>query len=120
MKYSHNKKLVTLARTLRNSMTKEERKLWYEFLSKHTVRFYRQKIFGNYIADFYSAQAKLVIELDGSQHFEDENMKQDNIRTEFLEELGLKVVRIPNNQINNEFPKVCEYINNELEKNITS
>ena len=77
MQSKHNKQLVPLAKHLRKEMTKEERHLWYDFLCSYPVRFSRQKVLGKYIADFYSAEAKLVIELDGSQHYEDENMDKD-------------------------------------------
>jgi len=80
-------------------MTKEERHLWYDYLRNHPARFTRQKILGNYIADFYSAKAQLVIELDGSQHYEEDGLIYDRIRSEYLEEYGLKVIRIPNNYL---------------------
>ena len=85
MQPKHNKQLVPLAKQLRKEMTKEERHLWYDFLHSYPVRFSRQKVLGKYIADFYSAEAKLVIELDGSQHYEDRNVKKDTDRTAFLE-----------------------------------
>ena len=110
MQSKHNKQLVPLAKQLRKEMTKEERHLWYDFLRTHPVRFSRQKVLGKYIADFYSAEAKLVIELDGSQHYEDGNAKQDVVRTAFLEGYGLTVIRIPNNEVSRNFRGVCEYI----------
>ena len=76
MQPKHNKQLVPLAKQLRKEMTKEERHLWYDFLRSYPVRFSRQKVLGKYIADFYCAEAKLVIELDGSQHYEDRNIKK--------------------------------------------
>ena len=76
MQPKHNKQLVPLAKQLRKEMTKEERHLWYDFLRSYPVRFSRQKVLGKYIADFYCAEAKLVIELDGSQHNEDRNIKK--------------------------------------------
>ena len=91
-------------------MTKEERHLWYDFLRSYPIRFSRQKVLGKYIADFYSAEAKLVIELDGSQHYEDTNIEIDKERTAFLESYGLTVIRIPNNEVNKNFYGVCEYI----------
>ena len=106
----HNKQLVPLAQHLRKEMTKEERHLWYDFLREYPIKFLRQKVFGRYIADFYCAKAKLIIELDGSQHFEDENIENDLKRTEFFESYGISVIRIPNNQVNQEFGAVCEYI----------
>ena len=96
----------------------EERHLWYDYLRTHPARFTRQKILGKYIADFYSAQAKLVIELDGSQHFETSGMEKDTERTAFLEGYGLKVLRIPNNEIMRNFRGVCEYIDAEIKDRV--
>ena len=110
MDYKHNKRLVSNAKELRKNMTKEERHLWYDFLKSHSARFQRQKIIGKYIVDFYCAEAKLVIELDGSQHFDEEGIARDVERTEFLRSYGLSVIRIPNNEVNNSFRIVCEYI----------
>ena len=110
MQSKYNKQLVPLARQLRKEMTKEERHLWYDFLRTYPIRFSRQKILGKYIADFYSAEAKLVIELDGSQHYEEEGMAKDAERTAFLEAYGLSVIRIPNNEVSRNFRGVCEYI----------
>ena len=106
----HNKQLVPLAQQLRKQMTKEERHLWYDFLRSYPVRFTRQKVLGRFIADFYCAEAKLIIELDGSQHYDDKNREQDAERTVFLETYGLQVIRIPNNEVNQNFEGVCEHI----------
>ena len=100
-------------------MTKEERHLWYDFLRTHPVRFSRQKILGKYIADFYSAEAKLVIELDGSQHYETQNIEKDDARTAFLEGYGLKIIRIPNNEINRNFSGVCTYIERAIRQSLS-
>ena len=116
MKYAHNTKLSPNAKKLRKNMTKEERHLWYDFLRTYPVRFLRQKVFGNYIVDFYFAKASLVIELDGSQHFEPSESEKDKARTEYLESLGLRVIRIPNNEINGNFSGVCEYIDTLIKK----
>ena len=110
MQRKHNKKLLSVARELRKNMTKEEKQLWYHFLRTYPIRFTRQKVLGKYIADFYCAQAKLVIELDGSQHYEETNMQKDNERTQFLELYGLRVLRIPNNEVNQNFDGVCQQI----------
>ena len=114
MKYNHNKNLVKNAKVLRKDMTKEERHLWYDYLRNKDARFLRQKIIGSYIVDFYCAKANLVIELDGSQHYEDKGIKYDAERTKFLEQNGLTVVRIPNNEINRNFDGVCEYLDSVL------
>ena len=113
MQSKHNKQLVPLARQLRKEMTKEERHLWYDFLRSYPVRFSRQKVLGKYIADFYSADAKLVIELDGSQHYEDGNMKKDGERTAFLEAYGL------NNEVSRNFCGVCEYIDSVVKQSLS-
>ena len=110
MQSKHNKDLVPRAKRLRKEMTKEERHLWYDFLRGYPVRFSRQKVLGRYIADFYSAEVRLVIEMDGSQHFEEDNLLKDAERTAFLEAYGLRVIRIPNNEVNKNFQSVCEYI----------
>ncbi len=104
-----NQKLNNVAKMLRKNATKEERRLWYTFLSKHDGRFYRQKVFGKYIVDFYSARANLVIEIDGSQHYiPSEN--NDLERTEYLKQYGVEIIRISNLEINRNFKSVCEYI----------
>lgn len=114
----HNKQLVPLAKHLRKEMTKEERHLWYDFLRSCPIRFSRQKVLGKYIADFYSAEARLVIELDGAQHYEDSNAQNDAERTAFLERYGLKVLRIPNNEVNSNFSGVCEYIDTAVKQSL--
>ena len=119
MKYSHNKENVPLAKALRKNMTPEEKHLWYDCLKSYPVKFLRQKIIGNYIVDFYCAKANLVIELDGSQHGQDKIAKNDEIRTEYLESLGLTVVRIPNYKINSDFLWVCRYIDGVVEKSLS-
>ena len=106
----HNSELTINARMLRKNMTKEERHLWYDFLRDYPVRFLRQKVIDNFIVDFYCHQARLIIELDGSQHYETQGLLNDKIRTEKLEKRDLTVMRIPNNEINYNFKGVCEYI----------
>ena len=119
MQAKHNPQLVPLAKQLRKEMTKEERHLWYDFLRKHPARFSRQKVLGRYIADFYSAQAKLVIELDGSQHYEADAAQKDTARTAFLESYGLRVIRIPNNEVNQNFRGVCDYIDAAVKQSLS-
>jgi len=101
-------------------MTKEERHLWYDFLKSYPVRFSRQKILGKYIVDFYSAEARLVIELDGSQHFEEEGINKDRERTTFLASYGLRIIRIPNNEVMHNFSGVCEYIDAVVRERLKS
>ena len=110
MSLKYNGKNIVLAKNLRKNATKQENRLWYDFLSKYEIRFQRQKAIGNFIADFYCHKAKLVIEIDGSQHFTEQGMKKDEFRTEILESYNLKVIRFNNKQINENFNGVCEYI----------
>ena len=119
MQYKHNKQLVPFAKQLRKEMTKEERHLWYDFLRSYPVRFLRQKVLGKYIADFYCARAKIVVELDGSQHYDEIGSSKDVERTAFLEAYGLKVIRIPNNEISNNFLGVCDYIDAEVKQSLS-
>ena len=100
-------------------MTKEERHLWYDFLRSYPIRFSRQKVLGKYVVDFYSAEAKLVIELEGSQHYEEGNIAKDKERTAFLENYGLQVIRMPNNVIFKNFDGVCEYIDSVVEQSLS-
>ena len=116
MDHKGNKNLVPYARDLRKNMTKEERHLWYDFLRQYPIRFTRQKVLGRYIADFYCAQAKLVVELDGSQHFEPDAEKKDAARTSYLEGYDLLILRIPNNEVIKNFRGVCEYIDQIVQK----
>ena len=106
----YNKENIPLAKTLRKNMTPWERKLWYDFLRYYPVRFQRQKAIGNYIADFYCAKARLVIELDGGGHYTAELARKDEMRTKDLESMNLTVVRICNLDIDRNFNGVCESI----------
>ena len=119
MQRKHNEQLVPLAKTLRKEMTREERHLWYDYLRFYPVRFSRQKVLGKYIADFYSAEAKIVIELDGSQHYEASEIQRDAERTAFLEEYGLTVIRVPNNEVSRNFRGVCEYIDAAVKQSLS-
>ena len=112
MNQYQNSKLTTISQNLRKSMTKEERKLWYEFLKQLPVTVHRQKPIENYIVDFYIPSSKLVIELDGSQHYEEEYQKKDEIRDQRLKELGLTVLRFSNAEVNQNLRGVCEDILN--------
>lgn len=120
MEYKHNKNLTPNAKTLRKNMTKEEKHLWYDFLKTCPVRFIRQKVIENYIADFYCREAKLVIELDGSQHFNDAGLKKDLARTEKIQKFDLLVLRFDNLSIKKNFEGVCIYIDNIVKERIQS
>ena len=117
--FKHNKAIVPVAKMLRRNMTKEEKHLWYDFLRAHPARFQRQKILGKYIADFYCARAKLVIELDGSQHYTEKGMENDRERTAFLESYGLQVIRISNTAIRENFKGVCEQLDYTVNERLT-
>ena len=120
MSLEYNKKNIVLAKNLRKSATREEKHLWYDFLSSYEIRFQRQKSIDNYIADFYCHKAKLVIELDGSQHYTEDGRHDDELRTEVLEEYGLRVIRITNKQIKTNFRGVCRYIDRVVEEIIST
>ena len=98
------------ARNLRNNATRQEKRLYYQFLRNFKFRIHRQKVNGNYIVDFYCHEAKLVIEIDGGQHFQDKKMDQDDVRTKFLEEHGLFVLRFTNWEVDHQFAQVCHRI----------
>ena len=118
MERKHNADLTINARNLRKNMTKEERHLWYDFLKRYPVRFLRQKVIDNYIVDFYCHSARLIIELDGSQHYDEKGLLKDKIRTEIIEQRNLTVIRIPNNEVNRNFEGVCQYIDDTVEESL--
>ena len=114
----YNKSNIPIAKTLRKNMTPWEQKLWYNFLRKYPVRFQRQKAIGNYIADFYCAKARLVIELDGGGHYTDEQIEKDIVRTKELESMNLTVIHICNLDVDRNFKGVCEYIDLTVKKTL--
>ena len=111
MSLEYNKNNIRLAKNLRKNATPQENHLWYDFLSRHEIRFQRQKAIDNFIVDFYCHKAKLIIEIDGSQHYTEEGRDKDEFRTEILKGYDLKVIRLTNYQINTNFQGVCQYIN---------
>ena len=112
----YNKANISLAKELRKNMTPWERKLWYDFLRSYPIRFQKQKAIGNYIADFYCAKARLIIELDGGGHYTAEQKENDRIRTKELTSMNIKVMRISNLEIDHNFRGVCEYIDLTIKK----
>ena len=88
--------------------------MWYDFLRELPIMVHRQKVIGNHIVDFYCASAKLVIELDGSQHYEEKGIIADTARDAYLRSLGLTILRYSNREVNQQFPRVCEDILNHL------
>ncbi|MGN0635730.1 MAG: endonuclease domain-containing protein [Acutalibacteraceae bacterium] len=102
------------AQKLRKEMTKEERHLWYDFLKNLPCTVKRQKVIGHFIVDFYIDSAKIVIEIDGSQHYESEKVYADKMRDAYLTECGLTVLRYSNADVNQNFDSVCEDILNHI------
>ena len=117
MNAQYNSRLMSNARKLRKDMTKEERHLWYDCLKQLPVTVHRQKVMGSYIVDFYIASAKLVIELDGSQHYEETGQVKDAERDAYLKGIGCTVLRYSNTDVNQRFRSVCEDILNHLHPN---
>ena len=105
-----NGKLTENSQELRKNMTKEERHLWYDFLKTLPITFRRQKVIGRYIVDFYCAEYKIAVELDGSQHYEKENEINDRVRDEYLKSLGITVLRYSNMDVMKNFNGMCEDI----------
>ena len=103
-------RLKQCATNLRKKMTDEERKLWYLFLHRYPVRFRRQYLINGFIADFYCNAAKLVIELDGSQHYSDFGKAHDQWRSQCIEQSGIQVLRFSNGDIHERFQGVCMMI----------
>ena len=118
MSFRYNGKNIILARNLRKNATPQENHLWYDFLAKYKIRFQRQKSIGNFIVDFYCHKARLVIEIYGSQHDTEKGMAQDKLRTDFFEKINLCVIRFSNRQIENDFVRVCEYIDQVVSERI--
>ena len=110
MSLPRNTSLLGHARTLRKEMTKEERYLWYDFLRVYPKKIYKQKIIGPFIVDFYCHDARLIIELDGSQHYQGDGPERDSRRTQELEKLGLRVIRFSNLEVTENFDGVCAAI----------
>jgi very-short-patch-repair endonuclease len=112
--FYRNSNLKERAQKLRRGATKEENHLWYDFLRGYPIPFRRQMVIQNYIVDFYCPTLKLVIELDGSQHYEEDTMEYDSQRTAILEALGCRVIRYSNSDIKRNFRGVCE----DIDKNV--
>ena len=116
MPIPRNSKLRFHAQSLRKEMTPQERKLWFQFLKRLSVTVNRQKVIGYYIVDFYCHTAKTVIELDGSQHYENEGLEYDRDRDAYLTGLGLNVLRYSNRDVFENFQGVCQDILRRLEE----
>ena len=111
-----NKELKQPSRDLRTNATKQEHRLWYDFLRDFKPRFTRQRIINNYILDFYCHKAGVAIELDGAQHYEPDATEYDKARTEHLNGLGIEVLRFSNKDIDNNFREACDKIKITVEE----
>ena len=99
-------------------MTRQEKHLWYDFLRYYPVKMYKQRIIDNFIADFYCHSARLVIELDGSQHYTTQGKEHDEARTEILEKHGIHVLRFSNKDVEDNFEGVCRMIDKVINERI--
>ena len=113
-----NNKLLNVARILRRNMTRQEKHLWYDFWRYYPVKMYKQRIIDNFIADFYCHSARLVIELDGSQHYTTQGKEYDEARTEILEKYGIHVLRFSNKDVDDNFEGVCRMIDKVINERI--
>ena len=113
-----NYKMLHTARALRRNLTPQEHKLWYAFLRSYPVKIYKQRIIESFVVDFYCAEARLVIELDGSQHYTEKGRAYDAERTAILQQYDLLVLRFANNAIDRHFDAVCEQIHSTIQKRI--
>lgn len=118
MEIPRNPKLRPAAQSLRREMTPQERKLWYQFLRNLSITVNRQKVIGNYIVDFYCHAARIVIELDGSQHYEAEGQEYDRKRDRYLRALGLTVLRYSNRDMSENFRGVCQDILQKIQEKV--
>ena len=118
MSLPYQESLISRAKELRKSPTKQERHLWYDYLRAYPVRFQRQKVIGYYIVDFYCHQARLVIELDGSQHYSDNGLAYDRDRDNALAQYDLFVLRFANNDVDRNFRGVCDEIDRVVQQRV--
>jgi very-short-patch-repair endonuclease len=110
----YNRQLVEKAKELRKNMTPAEKRLWYGYLKTFKFRVLRQRPIDNFIVDFFCAQLRLVIEVDGESHFTDDGKDYDWERTQILEGYGLKVLRFSNDEVLQDWEGVCRRIEEEI------
>ena len=113
-----NENLKKYAVEMRKNQTEEEKKVWYQILKGRTPKFHRQRIIGNYIVDFYCPQLRLAIEIDGYQHFYEENLEYDSKRTEYIETLDIYILRFENTEVNKDIEYVRFIIDNACDARI--
>lgn len=112
----YDRRLNGRAKELRHEMTPQERKLWYAFLRDYPIKIYKQRVIEFFIVDFYCAEAKLAIELDGSQHYTEQGKCYDEERSQILRAYGLKVLRFSNRDVDRSFDSVCAQIHNIIQE----
>jgi very-short-patch-repair endonuclease len=113
----YNKNLKEISKNLRGNLTEAERCLWTRLRLKHLGHvFYRQKPIGEYIVDFYCPKARLVVEVDGGQHFTAETAGNDRVRDEYMRSLGLTILRFSNSEVLKNTDSVAGIIHERLEK----
>ncbi len=117
-KIKKNNSLLNIAKVLRRNMTRQEKHLWYDFLQHYPIKIYKQRIIDNFIVDFYCHQARLVIELDGSQHYTEKGKESDAQRDKILKEYGLFVLRFSNKDIDENFEGVCYMIDKAIKEKL--
>ena len=113
-----NDNLLNIARILRRNMTRQKKHLWFDYLRYYPIKIYKQRIIDNFIADFYCHKARLVIEIDGSQHYTKQGKFHDAERSKILEKYGLYVLRFSNSSVDQNFKGVCYMIDKTIKKRI--
>lgn len=116
MPLPYQRKLIPRAKELRREATRQENHLWYDFLRTYPIRFQRQKTIETFIADFYCCRARLIVELDGAQHFTSQGSAYDQDRTAILQRYGLEVIRFSNREVDESFDSVCIEIDRTVRK----
>ena len=120
MSLPYQGKLIPRAKELRKDATKQENHLWYDFLRSYPVRFQRQKTIDGFIADFYCHVARLVVEVDGSQHYDEQGLAYDKERSAIFAEYGVKVIRFSNLDVERNFEGVCTAIDLAVKERMNS
>lgn len=118
MPLPYQRKLIPRAKELRREATKQENHLWYDFLRAYPIRFQRQKTIDSFIADFYCYRAKLIVELDGAQHFTSQGTAYDQERTAILQRYGLEIIRFTNREVDESFASVCTEIDKRVKQRV--
>ena len=114
----YDSRLNERAKELRRKMTPQERKLWHRFLKDYSIKIYKQRVIKFFVVDFYCAEARLVIELDGSQHYTEQGKEYDEQRTAILEQYGVQVLRFTNLDVDRHLDAVCAQIDSTIERRV--